>query len=451
MNTSNAHSPKWTISPWALSEKFLFLVDQKWGKINQDTRAEYISKYKELSKKSGSITPVELEKIIQQIRLEEKLFKETRWSDSQFHSTLWDIAWLLEGIKKELDNSVWYIEDTETTISIPSKQTLPEKEINLLLEDATIERHQVSLSQKYFSLNINGFDYFYYKIMNPNPKINVAWWYTRVLAVWSKGNIQRRAYLSIHLPIKPNQKIDVSNIGRISLRKTGNQIHDPIVDSHFMAPEFVQYPTTEDIKNETQEKYQKSLSTQNAYINFGEKIWKNIALEIDGFEFFHIQPISNSTDVWLGFQQWFMPVRVSFKRKEKGGSKKEEMVNTIIRISPLVGKDPKILNIDPIYIDNKSINSLNIFSSIDNFIIKGYSPVTPLQEHDSLSEPPIETNTWWNFLPKKNERKPEIPNSLKTPEPKEKSSTTWEKKWIIPIMKTWFKKAWSGMKRFLWI
>ena len=88
-----------------------------------------------------------------------------------------------------------------------------------------------------------------------------------------------------------------------------------------------------------------------------------------------------------------MPVRVSFKRKEKGGSKKQQMVNTIIRISPLVGKDPKILNIDPIYIDNKSINSLNIFSSIDNFIIKGYSPVTPLQEHDSLSEPPIETNT----------------------------------------------------------
>ena len=267
INTSSNPYPRWEISPWALSEKFLFLVDQKGKEIDADTKKEYIEEAKKLSQWNTPITHKALEEIIKQIREEEEAYKEARGNTSQFHSILWDIAWLLEGIKNELDNSVWYIEDPETTISLSPKKTLPNEEINLLLEDDTIQQYQASLSQKHFSLDINGFDYFYYKIVNPNPEINGNWWYTRVFAVWSKGNIQRRAYLSIHLPIEPNQKIDISNIGRISLSKNKLIHHDPIIDSHFMAPEFIQYPTTKDIKKEVQEKYQQSLNAQNTWVN----------------------------------------------------------------------------------------------------------------------------------------------------------------------------------------
>ena len=77
--------------------------------------------------------------------------------------------------------------------------------------------------------------------------------------------------------------------------------------------------------------------------------------------------------------------------------------SSIVRIFPEISKSKLSLEIDPIHINNDPNNQNNPFqkfSSKDQFIIGGYKRKIiggkediPPEEHDSLSEPPIETNT----------------------------------------------------------
>ncbi len=199
-----------------------------------------------------------------------------------------------------------------------------------------------------------------------------------------------------------------------------------------------------------------SKEEDSIYLNLGNEVWNIITLTINGFDIFEIEPIGWYHTTNKAFQTWTIPARITFKRPWE-----EMTTSSIVRIFPEISKSKLSLEIDPIHINNDPNNQNNPFqkfSSKDQFIIGGYKRKIiggkediPPEEHDSLSEPPIETNTWWNFFLKKNIGKTGVSNSPKTPEAKEKSSTTWERQWIISSVKTVARKAWGGVRKFLWI